>query len=288
MSKQQLLEKYNIFPISYKKLKNVDILTTNKQKLVLKKGSNYNIYEYLRLKKFNNFPSYLTNNDDEFELTEYLNNSNVPDEQRIEDLIYLVSILHTKTTFYKNVDEDKIKKIYEDLRKKQDYLYNFYLTMQDSIELEVYMSPSHYLLIRNISNFYKCIIKSKEYIEKWYQQIKDSKKMRYCMIHGNLDKSHLIENDSIYLISWNKAKIGIPVYDLESIYRLNQENIDLIDLLDVYQTKYELKDIEKYLLFSLVALPDKIEAKDNEYDNVREVLRVVEYVNKVKNVLWKD
>mgnify|MGYP004622579175 CR=1 FL=1 len=28
MSKQQLLEKYNIFPISYKKLKNVDILTT--------------------------------------------------------------------------------------------------------------------------------------------------------------------------------------------------------------------------------------------------------------------
>lgn len=288
MSKQQVLSKYNICPISYKKIKSIDILTTDKDKLVLKEGSNFNIYEYLRLKKFNNFPDYLTNNDDPFELTEYLNNSSVPDEQRIEDLIYLVSILHTKTTFYKNVDSDKIKKIYEDLRNKQDYLYNYYLTMQDTIEMEVYMSPSHYLLIRNISNFYKCIIKSKEFIEKWYQQVKDSKKMRYCMTHGNLDRNHLIENENIYLISWNHAKIGIPVYDLESIYRLNQEKIDLIDLLDVYQTKYELKESEKYLLFSLISLPDKIEIQDNEYDNVRETLKVVEYVNKVKKILWKE
>lgn len=288
MNKRQVLEKYNLGPTHYKKIKKVDIITTPNSKYVLKPGNNQSTYEYLRVRNFNNFLPPITSIDDDYEITKYLDDIEVPDEQRVEDLIYLTSILHTKTTFYKNVDLDYLKKIYEEQLKNQDYLYNYYMELQNIIETEVYMSPSQYLLIRNISDIYKCILKSKEMINKWYELAKEKKKIRYTMTHGNLDKSHLIENNDIFLISWDKAKINLPVYDLANIYKNNQKDIDLLDLLDIYQTKYELTEDEKYLLFSLISLPPKLENKDTEYKQVKETFKIVEYSSKIKNILWKD
>lgn len=286
MNKKKLFEKYDLAPISIRKSKKIDILNTINYKYVVKAGNNNNIYDYLKIRNFNNFIYPITDNSDSYEITRYIEDIEVPIEQRIEDLIYLTSILHVKTTFYKTIDMDYIKEIYEEQLKKQEYLYNYYLTLQDMIEIEVYMSPSHYLLIRNISDFYKCIRKSKEYIDRWYELIKDKKKMRYSMTHGNLDKSHIIENSDIYLISWNKARINSPVFDLANLYRLNQDKIDIFDLLDIYQTKYALKEEEKCLLFSLILLPTKLEIKDTEFKNVKETRRVVEYIDNVKKLLF--
>ncbi len=288
MSKRNILDRYQIKPVSYQKLKNVDIIKTEDSKWVLKPSNNHNVYEYLQTRNFHNFPSVLTNHNDNYEVTQYIDNIDVPDEQRIEDLIYITSLLHTKTTFYKNVDIDDIKKIYEDMIERQDYLYNYYLGLQNMIEAEVYMSPSNYLLIRNISDIYFCIMKSKNYINKWYELIKTKKKMRYAMTHGNLDKSHLIENKDIYLISWDKSRVNLPVYDLANIYENNQDKIDLIDLLDIYQTKYEIKEDEKCLLFSLITIPPKLELKDTEFNRVKESLKVVEYANRIKKVFLSE
>lgn len=288
MSKKQIIEKYNILPLGIKKKNKIEIINTKDNKYILKAGNNTNIYDYLQIKNFNNFIYPITDSNDRYEITEYIDDIEVPMEQRIEDLIYLTSILHVRTTFYKNIDIDYIKEIYEEQLKKQEYLYNYYLGLQDIIETEVYMSPSQYLLIRNISNFYKCIRKSKEYIDKWYEVMNSSKKMRYAMTHGNLDKTHIIENQNIYLTSWDKARINSPVFDLINLYRNNQDKIDIIDLLSIYETKYELKEEEKYLLFSYLLLPDKIEIKETEFLNVKETRRVVEYIDKIKNILLQE
>lgn len=288
MNKKELLNKYNLVPLSIRKQQKIEILNTKDSKYVVKKGNHSNIYDYLKIKNFHNFIYPITDNHDFYEISPYIEDMDVPVEQRIEDLIYLTSILHVRTTFYKNIDTDSIKEIYEEQVKKQEYLYQYYLSLQDMIETEVYMSPSHYLLIRNISTFYRCIRRSKEYIDKWYDLVKDSKKMRYVMTHGNLDKSHLIENQNIYLISWDKARINSPVFDLVTLYRLNQDKIDLSDLLDIYQTKYELKEDEKYLLFSFILLPDKIVNRDTEFQNVKETRKVVEYMERIEKVLLHE
>lgn len=288
MNKKELLDKYNLVPLSIRKQQKIEILNTKDSRYVVKKGNHSNIYDYLQVKNFHNFIYPITNNQDSYEISPYIEDMDVPIEQRIEDLIYLTSILHVKTTFYKNVDTDYIKEIYEEQVKKQEYLYQYYLSLQDMIETEVYMSPSHYLLIRNISKFYRCIRRSKDYIDKWYDLVKDSKKMRYVMTHGNLDKSHLIENQNIYLVSWDKARINSPVFDLVTLYRLNQDKIDLLDLLDIYQTKYELKEDEKYLLFSFILLPDKIVNRDTEFQNVKETRKVVDYMDRIEKVLLHE
>lgn len=276
MNKRQELEKYNLKALRYQKKKKVDIISTENNRYCLKEENNTNIYEYLKTRNFHNFPSALTNNSDPYEITEYIDDFEVPVEQRIEDLIYLVSLLHTKTTFYKNVDIDQIKKIYEEIIDRQDYLYNYYSGLQNMIESEVYMSPSHYLLIRNISTLYQNIRESKKRIESWYQKVKISKKLRYAMTHGALEKEHLIENHDLYLISWGKAKINLPVYDLLSLYQNNKEKIDIFDLLDIYQTKYSLKEEEIDLFLALILLPEKLEMKKTEVQKIKQVFTITD------------
>ena len=113
MNRQEILDYYNIKPKSIKHKGMATIITTDNKKYVLKEvNKNQDFFNYLQLRNFNNFPNIYSSNLDKFQLTDYVEDNNIPVDQRLEDLIYLVSILHTKTTFYKNVDDDYVKEIY--------------------------------------------------------------------------------------------------------------------------------------------------------------------------------
>jgi len=285
MNKKQFLEKYQIFPKQYQKKNNVDIITTENGRYVLKKGKNDAVYEYLQNRNFQNFSYPITKANEPYLIYPYIEDYPVPKEQRVEDFIYLLSILHTKTTFYKTVNLDYIKEIFESLRARQDYLIQYYHNLQDMIEVEKYMSPSHYQLIRNLSLIYFHLTESKLQIEKWYNLMKENKKMRYVMTHGNLKKEHFIENQNLYLISWDRSRINSPVYDLENFYRNNWQDTTLRDLLEIYQSKYLLRKEELYLFLALIHLPQKIEFQDSEIENVRCVHSFIQYHNQLEE--WK-
>lgn len=286
MNKRELLNYYNIKPISIKKIGSASIITTNDKKYVIKKvNRKIDPFDYLLTRNFNNFPKVYSNIKDEVELTEYIENQNTPVEQKIEDLVYLSSILHTKTTFYKTVDEDYLKNIYETIITKQEMMYKFYNELQNVIELEVYMSPANYLLIRNISIIYLALRKSREYIENWYEIMKETKKVRLAYIHGNLEKNHLIEGNDLYLVSWDKSRIDLPIYDLETLYRKNYSDTNLSSVLDIYESKYPLKKEEYYLLMSLLLIPDKLNLNLAEYPKTKEVTNLILYMDKTLTYL---
>lgn len=286
MTKQELLEYYHIKPKSIKHKGMATIITTNDKKYVIKETKKeQDFFNYLSLRNFNNFPNIYSSNTDKIQLTDYIEDNNVPLVQRLEDLIYLTSILHTKTTFYKNVDDDYIKEIYENIINKLDQLYKYYNDIQDMIELEVYMSPANYLLIRNISSIYLSLRKSREYIEKWYSILKNEHRIRYAYIHGNLDSNHLIEGKDLYFISWDNSRIDLPIYDLEILYRNSFLDISLESLLEIYQLKYPLKEEELYLLLSLLLIPNKIDLKLAEYPKIKQVTNIVMYTDKIISYL---
>ena len=281
MNREEILNKLGKI-LSIKKIGNSTIITTNTKKYVIKNNTRKSdFYDYLLTRNFNNFPTVYTKVGDEIELMDYIEDNDIPTEQRLEDIIYLTSILHVSTTFDKAIDVDNIKEIYESLIDKQNSLMKYYLDIQNAIEEEVYTSPSNYLLIRNISLIYLCLNKSKEYLEKWYREIEKNKSIRYVYIHGNLRESHLIENNNLYLISWDKSRIDFPVFDLENFYRNSYANISLDDMLGIYEVKYPLKKEEKYLLFSLLLIPKKIDFKLLEYPKIKEVSNVVLYLESV-------
>ena len=236
-------------------------------------------YNYLLSRSFDYFPK-IIKEDEHHIYYEYLVNHEEPEEQRIVDLIILVSLLHQKTTFNKEVDLDYYKQIYEETTSLIDKSYTYYNDLMDHIESEIYMSPANYLIARNITLIYKSLNYAKDNLSKWYEMIPDKRKVRVVMNHNNLTLDHYFKNTKPYLISWDKAKIDMPIYDLITLYKNNCLNFEFNDLFNIYLNKFPLTESEISLFLILISIPDKILPQKTEYESVLAQRRLLDYLYK--------
>lgn len=260
------LRNNNIKPLRYIKKGNIYIVEENNNKFTIKKNNkNELLYKYLNSRSFDYFPK-IINKDEDYILMEYLQDNDIPKEQKIIDLVDLVALLHTKTTYYKETTKDDFKQIYEDIKGNINYLRIYYDDIMQIIESKVYFSPSEYLLARNISQVYKCLYFCENKIDEWYNLIENNTKQRYVLLHNNLDLTHFIENDRSYLISWDKSKVDLPIFDLYKLYKRHHIDFEFSEILDEYEKNYPLKNEEKLLFFILISMPEKLELNGNEYN----------------------
>ena len=278
----KLLKENNINPKYFKKVKSAT-LVNNEYVLKENKGNN-KVFSYLDARGFNYYPSNKVLSD-KYVLYEYLKDYNISDDERAIELINLVSLLHSKTTRYNSVSIDDYKKIYEEIDNKIDKLYSYYSDLNELIEQEIYMSPSNYLLVRNISKIYSSLNYCKNELDNWYELVKDNKKERVALIHNNLSLDHLIRNENSYLISWDKFKFDNPIYDLYNFYKSNYEKVEFSSLLELYQKRYPLKQNELKLFFILISLPDKIEFTNNDFNNCKLVDKMLDYLYKTDSII---
>ena len=256
-------------------------------KIVIKERENENIdktYRYLKSRSFDYFPEPIEINSDN-EIYPYIEDSDEPLEQKAMDLTHLMSLLHNKTTFYREVDIDRNKEIYEDILARLEYLNNYYTDLITLIEKEVYMSPSSYLIARNINIIFESIYFSKEKIEEWYKKIENNKNERVVNIHNNINLDHYRKSDKPYLISWNKSRIDSPIYDLLSFYQNHYLDLDFDDLFHYYESSYPLKEEERILLFTYMAIPPKIEIENSEYKMCIKINKIIDYLYKTSNLI---
>lgn len=283
----EILKKYNIKPRTYKKIKNVILVETDTKKYTIKKKNKDNqyIYDYLKTRNFNYMPNIINTPQEKYEITEYIIEYEIPKEQRMLDLIDLVSLLHNKTTHYKETIEKEYDEIYEDLKNNIEHLYGYYNDIITIIETKIYMSPCEYLLARNISIIFSTLNFLEERINKWYKQIKENTKQRYVVLHNNLELDHFIDNEKKYLISWEKSKIGIPIFDIYKLYLKHALEFDFSEILKRYEKNYPLYETERNLLFILILMPQKIEFSDNEYENTKQVREKLDYIFKTRKLV---
>jgi len=276
----EILKKYAIKPYRYIKNGKVTIVDTEMGRFAVKeKKYNKDIFSYLKSRSFDYYPKSI-NEDDDYEITEFIEDTNYPTEQKIMDLVYLVSLLHNKTTHYKEIDFDDYKEIYEDIKNNIEYLNSYYNDIITLIDTHVFMSPSEYLLARNISKLYSALNFCKGEIDKWYDLIKDKTKQRVVVLHNNLDLSHFIRNEKSYLISWDKTKIGIPIFDLYILYKRHALEYEFSEILKYYEQNYPLQEDERKLFFVLITLPPKFDFDKNEYE-------MTKYINEQIDLLYK-
>lgn len=282
----EILKKYNIKPHRYEKNGKVIIVSDEVNKYVIKKNQrNQEIFEYLRNRSFDYYPKILNDYNDSYEISEYIYDDYIPDEQKMLDLIKLVSLLHNKTTHYKEVDFADYKTIYETLSNNIEYLYSYYNDIITLIETKVYMSPSEYLLARNISKIFGSLNFSKQELEKWYKLVENKTKQRVVVLHNNLDLSHFRSNTKNYLLSWDKAKLGIPIFDLYILYKRHGLDFNFEEILKYYESSYKLQEDEKILFFILIALPDKIEFDGTLYEQTKKIGKFLDLSYKTESLI---
>lgn len=281
---RKIASEYNI-PINKITIKNNTRIIDDK--IVLKKKKNNdlnNVYKYLKSRSFDYFPEPITI-DNLYEVYPFLEDTYEPSEQKATDIMHLLGLLHSKTTFYREIDIDKNKEIYENISDELEYLNNFYNDLITMIEKEVYMSPSGYLIARNINIIFGSIYYAKHNLEEWYKKIDNNKNERVVNVHNNISLDHYIKNEKPYLISWNKSRIDSPIYDLLSFYKNHYLDFDFDDLFHFYESGYPLKEDERLLLFTYMAIPYKIEIISDEYEMCIKINKMIEYLYKTSNLI---
>ena len=281
-----LLKKHDLKANSYRKLGKTTLINTNDGKIVIKeKNNNQNkIYDYLNSRSFRYYPE-IVFEDDKYYVTKYIDDIEIPLEQKMIDMIDLVSLLHNKTTHYKEVDLDDYKKIYEDVKNNIEYLDGYYKDIISVIETKVYMGSDEYLLARNISKILSSINYCRNEIDKWYELINQKRKQRFVVLHNNLEVEHFIRDTNSYLVSWDKSKIDIPIFDLYKLYKRCCLEYDFESILKRYESNYPLLEEERLLFFILISLPDKLELDNSMYENTKLISKQIDVLYKTENLL---
>ena len=283
---RHILEKYQLHPTRYQMKGKVTFVDTDRGSYAMKEMEHdqEEIWNYLRSRNFLYYPE-IIRYENRILVTKLEQDIAMPKEQKAEYLIDLMALLHQKTTHYKEVDISDYKELYEDISNNIFYLKTYYDDMMTIIESHIIMSPSEYLLARNITLVYSALNFSKEALEKWYEMIKDKRKQRMVILHNHLELSHFIRNQNAYLTSWDKAKFGIPIFDFYKFYKKHCLEFEFDELFKRYERSYPLLEEERLLLFILLALPSKIEWNDSEYAMCQKISNMIDEMIKTEKLI---
>jgi hypothetical protein len=275
-------------PIRYTKIKNVTILESMSGNVVIKKKNNNikSIYDYLSTRDFNNYPRLLNYSNLEDNIYEYIEDLNKLYPQKDEDFIKLVGLLHSKTSYIKEVSKDIYQELYENILNNIEYYLEYYNKYYNLYLKSRYMSPSNYLFTRNYSKIRSSLLFSKDKLEYWYSNIENKTTERLCLIHNNLERDHYLKgSDKDYLISFDKAKFDSPVIDLVKLYKTEFFNMEFNSLFNDYLKINPLNEDEIDLFFILISIPLELNIEDNELLYVKNIRYFLDYIYKTESIL---
>lgn len=265
---------------------NLKIITKDNHSICLKKNCDSKLiekYKYLKSKDFQNFIETKIVNG--YDVRDYIEEVNISKEDKLNELMYVIAMLHIKTTHYKTISIERIKDFYEKTTSEIINTKKYYENIFDDNVSYLYLKPSIFLLIKNISLILTSLDYSKLYLDNWYKIVKDKRRKRVVLNHNNLKLSNFITGDRKYLINWDNSLIDYPIYDICSLLKNNFYEIDMKDMYDIYNSKYRLQDEEKYLLYSKLLIIDKLELSKSELLNTKIVKDKINYLIKINEFL---
>lgn len=275
-------------PYKITKLGKVTILDSMDGKFVVKpKGKKdvKELFKYLKYRSFTEVPTLVDDTRSDIDIFEYVEDANIPREQKAQDMIKLVAKLHTKTSYEKEVREDKYKEIYDSIKGQLLYHENLYRNMVETIENHIFMSPYEYLFIRNSSKLFNQIAFVQSKLDDWYQETKNKRKTRVSVVHNNLSLDHYLKGEREALISWDKSSVDSPILDFYTFYQKEALNFEFSGLLSEYMKMCPLESEERELLFILLCLPREIKLGKDEFSSVAAVGEVLDYVFKTEHLV---
>lgn len=261
--------------------------TTSGNVVVKKKGKKdyRELYAYLASRSFLAFPPLLDESRSDVNIFAYVPDTPMPKEQKALDLMELVSSLHQKTSYFKEVSEDTYKEIYEAIDANITYRRQSYDVMFEEGLQEVYMSPSTYAFMRHVSKLYAALDFAKNELDAWYALVGTLGKQRVSLVHHHLELDHYLRGEKEYLISWDDAKIDTPVLDLVTFYQKEYFDLDFDSLLKKYMERYPLREEEKKLFFLLISIPPQISESPDVFSACRHMREVLDYVYKTEELI---
>lgn len=272
-------------PYKITRLKSSTIIESMDGKFVVKSKGKKDVkelFKYLKSREFHQYPGIVDDSRSEVEIYEYIEDTNYPQDQKAIDMIRLVGSLHSKTSYKKEVREDKYKEIYDNLKGNLEYFKRRYNEEVARIEEAIFMSPSEYLFIRNSSKLFNQIAFCESKLDDWYEAVKDKRETRVSVIHNKLALDHYLKGSREALISWDESTVDSPVLDIYNFYKKEALHLEFGSILREYFKTSPMEEEEKQLLFILLCMPNEVTFKENEFDSCNEISSLIDYVYKTE------
>ena len=281
---KRIIEKYK--PLKYTiKGKTVNLFSTAGDYVIKPTKKNIKeLFNYLNSRNFTNFPKIVEQNDD-YITYEYVGSLDTPKEQQLLDLVLVVSKLHNKTAYFKEVTEDKYTEIYDNIKSNILFLKDYYSKMYDEAFTEIYSSPSNYYFLLNYSLINNDLTFVENELDEWFNLVKEANKQRVCLVHNNLSLDHFVKGMDSYLLSWDKYSFDTPVIDIVNLYKNEYLTCDFSGILKEYLKNFKLSKDEEKLLFILLSLPNEIHKETSEFNNTCNVALVVDYIKRTEKLI---
>ena len=181
-------------PLKYTIKGKITILETTSGNFLIKEKANdlKGLYTYLQSRSFNYFPKLIDNTRKDVNVFEFIEDTDMPREQKAQDLISLISLLHNKTSYFKEVSEDVYKEIYEILKyipknelaklpngfmkfieKKMDKSYTYKVEFVQDFEKQPMLKETRTILAILYRDYWATPQKKQEILERDKKQIKE-------------------------------------------------------------------------------------------------------------------
>lgn len=245
------------------------------------------LYDYFEIVNFDNYIKIIDEKENYYE-TRYIENKKYHEITPGLELIKTLSILHNKTLHYKDISKNKYKTIFDKLNNHLNFLEEYFINIVEQIEEEEFMSPSHYLFIRNYSVIDSSIKYAKKELKKWFKLVENKTQERVCVIHNNIKTEHFIKGDKNYLISFDNYMVDTPILDLYKFYKTEGYKLNYNLLFKKYNENLELLKEEKLLHNILISIPPKIEKVDDELNNTINIKNTLNYIYKTLSVISEN
>lgn len=242
------------------------------------------VENYLNSRDYHGFISIIERTSDKNKYP-YIKSYSLNNDQLASDIAVSLALLHNKTSYNKEVNNDKHKKIYDDLSGYINYLTEKYKSIISGIEYTDFPSPSEVLFLSNYTKLTDCLGFCKRELDAWYNMAKGKTKERVSLIHGNVRLEHALYNDQLYLTSWRNARFESPIADLIDFYHNEWNNIEFSNVLDKYFDKCNLLPEEKKLFIINISLPLEPEFNHDEFSNVIAIRKLFDYIYKTEQLI---
>jgi hypothetical protein len=246
------------------------------------------LYKYLLSRSFNYIPNLSLDSRDDVVVFEYCEDYDIDCNQKILDMIYIVGLLHSKTSYYKDVTIDKYKEIYENIKNNLLYVENYYDKAFNEYLESYYNRPSEYLFLRSYSIIYGAFRYCYDTLDSWFRIVSSNLRERVCLIHNNLKLEHFIRNNDSYLISWDNYIVDTLVLDLFKLYKEEWDNVSFLEVIESYNSVNQMLEEERMLFDLLISVPYVVHLDGDEFEVCYNLKRLITYLEKTSKLVLRD
>lgn len=261
----------------------------DKKYLLKNKDSNKEeLFNYLKSINYRYYLDIINSYNDSYELYPYYEDKINDNYNKCKEIINALISLHLNSFSYINLNNngDFIRQIYEEYNSKIDITMKYYLDLQDYIDEMDFLLPQYYLLIINISKIYNLLKFSKSKLDDWYQSKIERYREVVCV--GDVSCDNFRFGEKSYFIDWKNSNNNLIVYDFVEFYKSEYNDVDMISLFNMYNSKINFTSDEFSLFLSIISIPDIIKfGKDNYNDTIR-VRKLIDYVDKTNHFVLEE